>query len=132
MSPRPLISASRASRRMHACPSCMSAWSVRSASASGSGYNYDVASPSAFGLGRRYAHAAAMPEEEAGPSRPHRDADYKFPERGARGGPPDPFEILGLERSALPGEIKAKCESLFALAGSGARYARLAHHARNS
>ncbi|EJT49207.1 hypothetical protein A1Q1_01688 [Trichosporon asahii var. asahii CBS 2479] len=100
---------------MHACPSCMSAWSVRSASASGSGYNYDVASPSAFGLGRRYAHAAAMPEEEAGPSRPHRDADYKFPERGARGGPPDPFEILGLERSALPGEIKAKSDYKLAL-----------------
>lgn len=62
-------------------------------------------------LGRRYAHAAAMEEDAAGPSRPQRrHADYTFPTRGARGGPPDPFEVLGLERSALPGEIKAKCE----------------------
>lgn len=86
-------------------------------SSSSSGNIYGVTSGLPSGsLGstssRRYAHAAAMPEEEAGPSRPHRNADYKFPERGARGGPPDPFEILGLERTALPGEIKAKCEPL--------------------
>lgn len=90
----------------------MSTWSARSASGSG-GYGSYVASGSSLsapGLGRRYARAAAMPEDEAGPSQ-RRNADYKFPEKGARGGPPDPFEILGLERSALPGEIKAKCES---------------------
>lgn len=117
MSPRPLVA-----RYRHACPSCVSAWSARSALgyASGStsyGYGYDASSAnsgSAYGFGgRRYAHAAAMPQDDAaaGPSRRH--ADYTFPTRGKRGGPPDPFEVLGLERSALPGEIKAKCECPF-------------------
>lgn len=70
----------------------------------------------------RYAHAAAFADDsddnlgqsqsqQAGPSRPRRRVDdYRFPEKGRRGGPPDPYEVLGLERSAGAGEIKSQCE----------------------
>lgn len=74
-------------------------------------------------LGTRWAHAAALEDHPhphpadataaAGPSRRPRRAkmeDYVFPETGAKGGPPTPFEILGLERSASGGQIKAACE----------------------
>ncbi|GMK57596.1 hypothetical protein CspeluHIS016_0404300 [Cutaneotrichosporon spelunceum] len=46
---------------------------------------------------------------EAGPSRPRRRTeDYRFPTKGKRGGPPDPYEILALKRGAEPREIKAQ------------------------
>jgi len=83
----------------------------------------------------RYAsHAAAFAEDDmngnmhgngnssnlgngqaAGPQRARRArpaADYRFPEKGKRGGPPDPYEILALERGATGAEIKAACESI--------------------
>lgn len=74
----------------------------------------------------RYAHAARMPEPDqdepearAGPSHTskqragvnssHRtQEDYTFPKRGRNGGAPDPYEVLGLERSADEGDIKKK------------------------
>ncbi|CAK9784909.1 DnaJ-domain-containing protein [Cutaneotrichosporon oleaginosum] len=58
----------------------------------------------------RRAHAAAFPTDaEAGPSRPQRPMDdYRFPEKGRRGGPPDPYEVLGLERGAGAREIKSQ------------------------
>lgn len=88
-------------------------------------------------LGRRFAHAARLPEAEeehdhqrpgpshtskqrAGPSlraRSVNDAqrrgheEYIFPKRGSHGGAPDPFEVLGLERTADEGDIKKKCAS---------------------
>lgn len=41
-----------------------------------------------------------------------RDQDsYRFPARGSRGGLPDPFEVLGLDRSASDKEIKQQCET---------------------
>ncbi|RSH90356.1 hypothetical protein EHS25_001690 [Saitozyma podzolica] len=57
----------------------------------------------------RYAHAHAAAAEEPsdpdpGPSRP-RDP-YRFPQSGRGGGPPDPFEVLGLDRSADEAQIK--------------------------
>ena len=84
----------------------------------------------------RQAHAARLPSEdddvdhsqEAGPSRlsastQHRvrslkgkeretEIPYCFPQRSRRGGPPDPYEILALERTASEGEIKRRCEFL--------------------
>ncbi|BEJ17379.1 hypothetical protein CspHIS471_0607800 [Cutaneotrichosporon sp. HIS471] len=59
----------------------------------------------------RCAHAAAFINEgtEAGPSRPRRRMDdYRFPTKGKRGGPPDPYEVLALKRGAEPREIKAQ------------------------
>lgn len=65
----------------------------------------------------RSAHAAAFSDADsddhpnAGPSRPRRRMeDYRFPESGKRGGKPDPYEVLGLERAAAAGQIKAQCE----------------------
>jgi hypothetical protein len=61
----------------------------------------------------RYAHAHAAAAEEPSdpdpaPSRP-RDP-YRFPQSGRGGGPPDPFEVLGLDRSADEAQIKRQCE----------------------
>jgi hypothetical protein len=39
--------------------------------------------------------------------------NYRFPTKGANGGPPGPFEILGLSRSASQAEIKSQCESAY-------------------
>lgn len=37
--------------------------------------------------------------------------NYRFPTKGPNGGPPGPFEILGLSRSASQADIKSQCES---------------------
>lgn len=36
--------------------------------------------------------------------------NYRFPTKGVNGGPPGPFEVLGLSRSASQAEIKSQCE----------------------
>ena len=82
---------------------------------------------------RRSAHAAAQPTEEnqatAGPSNYYRRSptassnssgnastkgkgkaeDYTFPKKGRMGGEPDPFEIMGVDRSAPQSEVKKQC-----------------------
>lgn len=80
----------------------------------------------------RFAHAARLPADdeqpaEAGPSRTRRarpshkgkervvDSDYRFPEKGRNGGPPNPYEVLGLERSASDSEIKQTCKLIVTL-----------------
>ncbi len=35
---------------------------------------------------------------------------YRFPQMGRNGGSPDPFEVLGVERSASEKEVKQQCE----------------------
>jgi hypothetical protein len=65
--------------------------------------------------GRRFAHAAAAAAAEARPASgqvkgKERAHDYQFPTRGRHGGPPDPYEILGLDRSASDRDIKQQCE----------------------
>ncbi|TXT10715.1 hypothetical protein VHUM_02220 [Vanrija humicola] len=62
---------------------------------------------------RRGAHTAALDNDStnahAGPSRPRRAADdYRFPQTGRRGGPPDPYEVMALPRGASAADIKAK------------------------
>jgi hypothetical protein len=37
---------------------------------------------------------------------------YRFPKVGRRGGPPDPFDILGVTHSTSDRDIKKECESL--------------------
>lgn len=82
----------------------------------------------------RYAHAATAPsqdeENQAGPSNYYRsDAsssgpgskgkspdrgetnEYRFPAKGRGGGPPDPFDVMALDRSASQAEVKKQCES---------------------
>lgn len=78
----------------------------------------------------RFAHAARLPEDDtpsqpqAGPSatripsRPslkgkERASEYRFPEKGRSGGPPTPYEVLGLERSASDSEIKKTCKTTY-------------------
>lgn len=54
---------------------------------------------------------AAAEDQQRQRARPGRAAsDYRFPAKGKRGGPPDPFEVLGLERTADGAEIKSACE----------------------
>lgn len=36
---------------------------------------------------------------------------YRFPQAGKEGGPPDPYEILALDRHATNKDIKRRCES---------------------
>jgi hypothetical protein len=81
----------------------------------------------------RSAHAAAQPSEEsqstAGPSNYYRrspqhastngngndkgkgkaEEGYRFPKKGRSGGEPDPFEIMGIDRSAPQSEVKRQC-----------------------
>lgn len=80
----------------------------------------------------RSAHAAAAQQEtprSTEPIRPftpnphvlnkgkgrerEKDSDYRFPERGSSGGLPDPFEVLGLDRTASHEDVKRQCESCF-------------------
>lgn len=35
---------------------------------------------------------------------------YRFPEKGRNGGPPDPFEVMALDRSATQQEVKQQCK----------------------
>lgn len=35
---------------------------------------------------------------------------YRFPEKGMNGGPPDPFEVMALDRSATQQEVKQQCK----------------------
>lgn len=76
----------------------------------------------------RSAHAAAQQSEEnqatAGPSNYYRrsppdmngkgkgkaDEGYSFPKKGRNGGEPDPFEIMGVDRSAPQSEVKKQCK----------------------
>lgn len=38
------------------------------------------------------------------------NSSYRFPDKGRNGGSPDPFEVLGLDRSASEAEVKRQCE----------------------
>ena len=74
---------------------------------------------------KRSAHAATQPSDEgaAGPSNYYRrststssdtkgkskDEGYRFPKKGRNGGEPDPFEILGIDRSSSQSEVKKQC-----------------------
>ena len=84
---------------------------------------------------KRSAHAAAQSSDDsqssnAGPSNYYRrststppadtkgkgkDDGYRFPKTGRSGGEPDPFEIMGIDRSSSQSEVKKQCMSPYLL-----------------
>ena len=45
-----------------------------------------------------------------------RNNEYRFPKKGGKGGEPDPFEVMALDRTASQSDVKKQCTSKFQLA----------------
>ncbi|RXK37580.1 hypothetical protein M231_05122 [Tremella mesenterica] len=62
----------------------------------------------------RYTHAARASslDGESSQAGSSRMGEYRFPTKGRNGGPPDPYEVLGLGRGADEGEVKRRYYTL--------------------
>lgn len=91
------------SSRLHPC--AVHTWRRKAQTAAMSDDSLNQGSSSSYGASGSKAH----PRKGKG----RQDSlaqSYRFPEKGRNGGPPDPFEVMALDRSATQQEVKQQCK----------------------